>query len=183
MLAGSADLCGFWFCLLDIGSYSAAIHSLPLSPRIINAKADVEMILVTDGITYLSHPAGEFSDPKNPSISGGNLGTALPLLRGWFSPFKPTVWAAVLRFSFWPWRNHTNALLQYISALRHRASKGRTWASHSSHRNRSLIGGCSEALLHHFGEVTHQPQRMWWCNGSGISYAAALWIMTSVQTS
>ena len=42
----------------------------------------------------------------------------------------------------------------------------------------SLIGGWfGGALIHHFGEVTHQPVRIWWCvTGVGIATAALLWV-------
>jgi len=32
-------------------------------------------------------------------------------------------------------------------------------------------------LIHHFGEVTHQPDRIWWSvTGVGVATAALLWI-------
>jgi len=32
-------------------------------------------------------------------------------------------------------------------------------------------------LIHHFGEVVHEPQQMWWAvAGLGVFTAAALWI-------
>ena len=42
----------------------------------------------------------------------------------------------------------------------------------------SLVGGWfSGRLLHHFGEVTHQPQRIWWVVVAvGVITAALLWI-------
>lgn len=42
----------------------------------------------------------------------------------------------------------------------------------------SLLGGpFGGMLLHHFGEVTNQPGRIWWCiSGIGIATAALLWI-------
>jgi MFS family permease len=42
----------------------------------------------------------------------------------------------------------------------------------------SLIGGWfSGVLLHHFGEVRHQPQRIWWVvTGLGVATALLLWI-------
>ena len=42
----------------------------------------------------------------------------------------------------------------------------------------SLVGGWfSGRLLHHFGEVTHQPQRIWWAVVAvGVVTAALLWI-------
>ncbi len=42
----------------------------------------------------------------------------------------------------------------------------------------SLIGGWfGGTLAHHFGEVTHQPERMWWVvTGVGMATACALWI-------
>jgi proton-dependent oligopeptide transporter, POT family len=42
----------------------------------------------------------------------------------------------------------------------------------------SLIGGWfGGKLVHHFGEVTQQPQRIWWAiTGVGVATAAMLWI-------
>jgi len=42
----------------------------------------------------------------------------------------------------------------------------------------SLIGGkFGGMLIHHFGEVTHQPERIWWSvTGVGVATAALLWI-------
>jgi POT family proton-dependent oligopeptide transporter len=42
----------------------------------------------------------------------------------------------------------------------------------------SLIGGWfGGTLMHHFGEVMHQPQRIWWCvTGVGLGTSALLWI-------
>jgi hypothetical protein len=42
----------------------------------------------------------------------------------------------------------------------------------------SLIGGWfGGKLIHHFGEVTHQPGRLWWAvTAVGVATAACLWI-------
>jgi MFS family permease len=42
----------------------------------------------------------------------------------------------------------------------------------------SLIAGkFGGMLVHHFGEVTHQPERIWWAvTGVGVATAALLWI-------
>jgi dipeptide/tripeptide permease len=42
----------------------------------------------------------------------------------------------------------------------------------------SLVGGWfSGVLLHHFGEVQHQPERLWWAvTGVGVLTAGILWI-------
>ncbi len=42
----------------------------------------------------------------------------------------------------------------------------------------SLIGGkFGGMLIHHFGEVTHQPERIWWAvTGVGVATAALLWV-------
>jgi MFS family permease len=48
----------------------------------------------------------------------------------------------------------------------------------------SLIGGWfGGTLSHHFGEVTHQPERMWWVvTGVGVATAALLWIYDRIVT-
>ena len=42
----------------------------------------------------------------------------------------------------------------------------------------SLIGGWfGGSLMHHFGEVTHQPGRMWWAvTAVGMATAGMLWV-------
>jgi MFS family permease len=42
----------------------------------------------------------------------------------------------------------------------------------------SLIGGpLGGFLLHHFGEVQHQPAMIWyWITGIGLATAAGLWV-------
>ena len=42
----------------------------------------------------------------------------------------------------------------------------------------SLIAGkFGGMLIHHYGEVTHQPERIWWAvTGVGVATAALLWI-------
>ena len=42
----------------------------------------------------------------------------------------------------------------------------------------SLVGGkFGGMLIRHFGEVTHQPDRIWWAvTGVGVATAALLWI-------
>jgi hypothetical protein len=42
----------------------------------------------------------------------------------------------------------------------------------------SLVGGWfGGVLLHHFGEVTHQPAGIWWAvTAVGVATAALLWI-------
>jgi len=46
----------------------------------------------------------------------------------------------------------------------------------------SLIGGWfGGRVMHHFGEVTHQPQRAWWViSGVGVLTALLLWIYDRV---
>jgi MFS family permease len=42
----------------------------------------------------------------------------------------------------------------------------------------SLVGGwLGGFLIHHFGEVEHQPVLIWWCvSGVGVATAVLLWI-------
>jgi MFS family permease len=49
----------------------------------------------------------------------------------------------------------------------------------------SLIGGWfGGTLVHHFGEVTHQPERIWWSvTAVGLATAAVLWIYDKIVRS
>jgi MFS family permease len=46
----------------------------------------------------------------------------------------------------------------------------------------SLIGGWfGGTLMHHFGELAHQPERIWWViTGVGLATTALLWIYDRV---
>jgi len=71
---------------------------------------------------------------------------------------------------------------EYIPGLHPPDSRAPTWASHSSHCIGSLIGGWFGGLvMHQFGEVAHEPQRIWWAiSGVGVLTALLLWIYDRV---
>jgi MFS family permease len=94
---------------------------------------------------------------------------------------RPTVWGAVLSLFVLALGEITQAprYYEYISRLAPPGQQG-TYMGFAflPIGIGSLIGGWFGGMLvHHFGEVLHQPERIWWCvTGVGLVTAALLWI-------
>jgi proton-dependent oligopeptide transporter, POT family len=95
--------------------------------------------------------------------------------------FRPTVWGAVLSLFVLALGEIIQAprYYEYISRLAPPEQQG-TYMGFAflPIGIGSLIGGWfGGTLVHHFGEVTHQPARIWWSvTAVGLVTAAALWI-------
>ena len=152
----------------------------------INKNADVELILVTDAavvvcfqvlISYLTR--------KIPSFRAITLGTLISSLAWLIVASHPAVWTAVLSLIGVALGEITLSprYYEYISRLAPSGQQG-TYLGFAflPIGIGSLIGGkFGGALIHHFGEVTHQPQRVWWViTGVGVATALLLWIYDQI---
>lgn len=157
--------------------------SLPgYTHRYISSNADVEMILVTDGLTVICLTlAMNFLTRKVPAFPAVILGTIITSLSWLILAFRPAVWAAVLSLFVLALGEIIQAprYYEYISRLAPPGQQG-TYMGFAflPIGIGSLIGGWfGGTLSHHFGEVKHQPERMWWAvTGVGIATAVLLWI-------
>jgi proton-dependent oligopeptide transporter, POT family len=163
----------FWQQYISLPGY---IH------RFINQQADVEKILVTDGLTVicLTLAVGMLTR-KIPALQAVILGTVITSVSWLILALRPTVWGAVLSLFVLALGEITQAprYYEYISRLAPPGQQG-TYMGFAflPIGIGSLIGGWfGGKLVHHFGEVMHQPERIWWCvTAVGLATAALLWI-------
>jgi dipeptide/tripeptide permease len=146
----------FWQQYISLPGY---IH------KFISADADVEKILVTDGLTVICLTlAIGYITRRIPSFQAVILGTVITSLSWLILAFHPTIWAAILSIFVLALGEITQQppYYEYISRLAPEGQQG-TYMGFAflPIGIGSLIGGWfGGTLLHHFGEVTHQPARM-----------------------
>jgi len=163
----------FWQQYISLPGY---IHGY------INSQADVEMILVTDGLTVICLTlAVGFLTRKIPAFAAVILGTVITSVSWVILALRPTVWGAVLSLFVLALGEITQAprYYDYISRLAPTEQQG-TYMGFAflPIGIGSLIGGpFGGFLIHHFGEVQHRPAMIWWsATGVGLATAAALWL-------
>ncbi|HEY1463197.1 MAG TPA: MFS transporter [Terriglobales bacterium] len=163
----------FWQQFTSLPSY---IHAY------INSGADVELILVTDGLTVICLTlAVNFLIQKIPAFQAVILGTLISSLAWLVLAFWHTTSGAVFSIFFLALGEITQQprYYEYISRLAPPGQQG-TYMGFAflPLGIGSLIGGWfGGTLIHHYGEVAHQPERMWWvvC-GVGVATTIVLWI-------
>ncbi len=163
----------FWQQYISLPGY---IHGY------VNSQANVEKILVTDGLTVICLTlAVNFLTRKIPAFQAVILGTVITSASWLILAFWPTVWGAVLSLFVLALGEMIQSprYYEYISRLAPPGQQG-TYMGFAflPIGIGSLIGGWfGGTLIHHFGEVTHQPQRVWWTVTSvGFVTTALLWV-------
>ena len=148
----------------------------------VNASANTELILIADPLIVITLTVAVNALTRRisplPAITLGTLITALAWL---ILALHPHVWTAVLALM-------TVALgeiiqspryYEYVSRLAPAGQQG-TYMGFAflPIGIGSLMGGWfGGTLVHHFGEVTHHPERIWWSvTGIGLATAGGLWI-------
>jgi proton-dependent oligopeptide transporter, POT family len=163
----------FWQQYISLPGY---IHGY------INPHADVEIILVTDGLTVICLTlVVNYLIRKLPALQAVILGTVVTSVSWLILAFRPTIWGAVLSLFVLALGEiiQQPRYYEYISRLAPPGQQG-TYMGFAflPIGIGSLIGGWfGGTLVHHFGEVLHQPERIWWCvTAVGLVTAALLWI-------
>jgi len=163
----------FWQQYISLPGY---IHAY------INPQADVEIILVTDGLTVICLTlAVNFLTRKIPAFQAVILGTLITSVSWLILAVRPTIWGAVLSLFVLALGEiiQSPRYYEYISRLAPPGQQG-TYMGFAflPIGIGSLIGGWfGGTLLHHFGEVKHEPGRIWWAvTAVGVATAALLWI-------
>jgi dipeptide/tripeptide permease len=163
----------FWQQYISLPGY---IH------HYINSQADVEKILVIDGLTVICLTlAVNFLTRRIPAFQAIILGTLITSVSWLILAFRPTVWGAVLSLFVLAQGEiiQSPRYYEYISRLAPPGQQG-TYMGFAflPIGIGSLIGGWfGGTLVHHFGEVAHQPQRIWLTvTGVGVATAALLWL-------
>lgn len=163
----------FWQQYISLPGY---IHNY------INAKADVELILVTDGLTVIALTLlVNFLTRKIPAFAAVILGTVVTALSWVVLAFWPTTVGAIVAIFVLAIGEIIQAprYYEYISRLAPPGQQG-TYMGFAflPIGIGSLIGGWfGGTLMHRFGEVQHRPDLFWWSTTAvGLGTAAVLWI-------
>src|SRR5204863_8606208 len=142
----------------------------------------VELILITDGLSVICFTVLiNYLIRKMPAFQCVILGTLITSLSWLILAFQPTVLGAVLSIFVLALREMIQAprYYEYISRLAHPGQQG-TYMGFAflPIGIGSLIGGWfGGRVMHQFGEVTHQPGRIWWAvTAVGVATAVCLWI-------
>jgi POT family proton-dependent oligopeptide transporter len=188
VLAGISKF--MWFLVLFTGYWVVFWQEFTSLPgylhRYVSAQADVEKILATDAITVICLTlAVSLLTRKMPAFQAVILGTVITSLSWLILALRPTVWGAVLSLFVLALGEITQQppYYDYISRLAPPGQQG-TYMGFAflPIGIGSLIGGWfGGTLMHHFGEVRNQPERMWWVvTALGLATAAALWVYDRV---
>ena len=148
----------------------------------VDAGANTELILITDPLIVITLTvAVNALTRKIPAFRAITLGTLITAV-GWLViGARPSVWAAVVTLAIVAFGEiiQSPRYYEYISRLAPPGQQG-TYMGFAflPIGIGSLLGGwIAGKLLHHFGEVKHQPEIMWWIvSAIGVLTAIALWI-------
>jgi MFS family permease len=152
----------------------------------VNPKADVELILATDPATVIVlQVAVSLLMRKIPAFRTITLGTLISSAAWLILAWRPAVWTAVASLVVVALGEITQSprYYEYISRLAPPEQQG-TYMGFAflPIGIGSLAGGwLGGRLIHHFGEVAHRPERMWWViSGIGALTALMLWLYDRV---
>ena len=153
----------------------------------INPNADVEKILITDGLVVISLQVvfSSFVTRKIPALRAITLGTLVSSLAWLIVAARPAVWAAVLSLVVLALGEITQSprYYEYVSRLAPAGQQGTYmgFAFLPIGLGSIIAGRLGGFLIHHFGEVRHQPERIWWAvAGVGVLTTLLLWIYDRV---
>jgi POT family proton-dependent oligopeptide transporter len=148
----------------------------------IDPKADTELMLVTGPLTVITlQLIVSLLTQKIPAFRAITIGTLISGLAWLLLIAHPTVPMVIVTLFAVSIGEITQSprYYEYISRLAPPGQQGTYMGfAFMPIGIGSLIGGWfGGKLVHHFGEVTHQPQLIWWAvTGVGVATAALLWI-------
>jgi proton-dependent oligopeptide transporter, POT family len=160
-----------WFLVLFTGYWVVFWQqyiSLPgYITTYIDPKADVEFILITDGLAVICLTLlVNYLTRKIPAFQAVILGTVITSLSWLILAWRPTIWAAVLSLFVLALGEiiQSPRYYEYISRLAPEGQQG-TYMGFAflPIGIGSLIGGWfGGRMMHQYGEVRHQPAHAWW---------------------
>jgi MFS family permease len=179
-----------WFLVIFSGYWVVFWQEFIALPLYIHAyidpRADVEMILITDAAAVICFQVlVSYLTRKIPAFRAITLGALISALSWLIVASYPAVWAAVLSLIVLALGEMTLSprYYEYISRLAPEGQQG-TYMGFAflPIGIGSLIGGWFGGdLIHHFGEVAHRPDRVWWViTGVGLATALLLWIYDNI---
>jgi dipeptide/tripeptide permease len=152
----------------------------------IDAKADVELILITDAAMVISFTLlFNYATKKIAPFHAVILGTLVSSLSWLVVAFWPTIWGAVLSLIVLALGEITQAprYYEYIAQLAPAEQQGAYMGfAFLPIGIGSLVGGWfGGQLMHRFGEVAHHPERAWWAiTAVGLFTTLLLWIYNRI---
>ena len=167
----------FWQEFISLPGY---IHNY------IDATAPVEAILITDGLVVIVLTiVVNYLTRRIPAFPAVILGTVISSVAWLILAFRPTIWGAVLSLVVLALGEiiQSPRYYEYISRLAPPGQQG-TYMGFAflPIGIGSLIGGWfGGSIVHHFGEVTHQPARIWFAvTAVGLATAVLLAIYNKI---
>ena len=152
----------------------------------INPRTDTELLLVTGPLTVISlQMLVSFLTRRIPAFRAITLGTLISAMAWLVLVVHPSVPMVVLTLIVVSLGEITLSprYYEYVSRLAPPGQQG-TYMGFAflPIGIGSLIGGWfGGTLIHHFGEVTHQPVRIWWIvAGVGMATTLLLWIYNRI---
>jgi MFS family permease len=152
----------------------------------VNPNANTEMILITDPLVVVTLTvAVNALTRRMPAFRAITLGTLITSVSWLILAVRPSVLTAVIALAVLALGEiiQSPRYYEYISRLAPPEQQG-TYMGFAflPIGIGSLVGGWfSGVLLHQFGEVQRQPERMWWVvTGLGVLTAVLLWIYDRV---
>jgi MFS family permease len=148
----------------------------------IDPHADVELILITDAATVICLQfLATYLTRKIPAFRAITIGTLISAL-GWLIVANhPAVWAVVLSIFVVALGEIVLSprYYEYVSRLAPPGQQG-TYMGFAfvPIGIGSLVGGwLGGRLMHHYGEVVHRPEQVWWAlTGIGIGTTLLMWV-------
>ena len=163
----------FWQQYISLPGY---IHGY------VNPHADVEIILVTDGLTVICLTLlVNFLTRRIPAFRAVILGTLITSVSWLILAFHASIWAAIASLFVLALGEiiQQPRYYEYISRLAPPGQQG-TYMGFAflPIGIGSLIGGWfGGTLMHRFGEVLHRPELIWWAvTGVGVGTTVLLWV-------
>jgi POT family proton-dependent oligopeptide transporter len=148
----------------------------------VDPKANTELILIADPLIVVTLTVAVNALTRRiPSFRAITRGTLVTAVAWLVIGSRPAVWTAVVTLMVVAFGEiiQSPRYYEYISRLAPAGQQG-TYMGFAflPIGIGSLVGGwIAGKLLHHYGEVQHQPARMWWVvTGIGVLTAVALWI-------
>jgi proton-dependent oligopeptide transporter, POT family len=184
MMAGMSRF--MWFLIIFTGYWIVFWQQYISLPGYIhgyiNPQSNVERILVTDGLTVICLTlAVNFVARKIPAFQAVILGTLISSLSWLILAFHPAIWAAIASIFILAIGEiiQQPRYYEYIALLAPSGQQG-TYMGFAflPIGIGSLVGGWfGGTLMHHFGEVVHRPERIWWSVCAvGLLTTGLLWI-------
>ncbi|MGB8113535.1 MAG: MFS transporter, partial [Candidatus Sulfotelmatobacter sp.] len=175
-----------WFLLIFTGYWVVFWQQYISLPGYIhgyvNPHADVEIILVTDGLTVICLTLlVNFLTRRIPAFRAVILGTLITSVSWLILAFHASIWAAIASLFVLALGEiiQQPRYYEYISRLAPPGQQG-TYMGFAflPIGIGSLIGGWfGGTLMHRFGEVLHRPELIWWAvTGVGVGTTVLLWV-------